>query len=158
MKMFEPNTKLFDSEQLATQAAALLSGQRDPVANAANLSSLLFYSLGNVNWVGFYFLKNDELIVGPFQGKPACARIPIGKGVCGTAAVSREVQRVGDVHEFEGHIACDADSRSEIVLPLIRNGQLLGVLDLDSPIPDRFGERDEELLRKIAEIYIRSLD
>jgi len=145
-------------ENLAAQAAALLSGQQDIVANAAILSSLLFYALDDVNWVGFYFLKGGKLVVGPFQGRPACVSIPMGKGVCGTAAESRKVLRVADVHAFDGHIACDVASRSEIVLPLVRNGQLIGVLDLDSPVRNRFDDKDEQLLKKIAGIFIRSLD
>jgi GAF domain-containing protein len=146
------------TNNLSEQASALLSGQRDLVANAANLSSLLYHGLPDVNWVGFYFLKGGELIVGPFQGKPACVTIPLGRGVCGTAAASRNVQRVADVHDFEGHIACDTASRSEIVLPLIAGGRLIGVLDLDSPVPDRFSEADERLLVEIAEIFIRSVE
>lgn len=145
-------------ENLVDQAAALLSGQNNLVANAANLSSLLYHALDRVNWVGFYFLEDDKLIVGPFQGKPACVVIPLGKGVCGTAAATAKVQRVADVHSFDGHIACDIASRSEIVLPLIRNGELLGVLDLDSPVLDRFDEDDEKMLSSVVEIFIRSLD
>jgi len=145
-------------EGLAAQAAALLAGQQDLVANAANLSSLLFYSLEEVNWVGFYFLKDGELIVGPFQGQPACVSIPMGKGVCGTAAKTRKVLRVADVHAFEGHIACDAVSRSEIVLPLVSNGELIGVLDLDSPVKNRFDKEDEQLLLCIADLFVQSLD
>ena len=143
---------------LVEQAEALLAGQSDRVANAANLSALLFLSLENVNWAGFYFYRNGRLLVGPFQGKPACVEIPLGRGVCGTAASTREVQRVADVNAFEGHITCDVDSRSEIVLPLVHRGELIGVLDLDSPLPDRFGEEDERMLREIAEVYINSLD
>jgi len=146
-----------DGENLAAQAAALVSGQQDIIANAANLSSFLFYALEEVNWVGFYFLRGSELIVGPFQGRPACVSIPMGKGVCGTAAETQKVLRVADVHAFEGHIACDVDSRSEIVLPLVRNGELIGVLDLDSPVKNRFDEKDERLLQKIADIFICSL-
>lgn len=145
------------TDGLADQARALLSGQADLVANAANLSALLFHALEDVNWVGFYFLKGEGLVVGPFQGKPACVTIPLDRGVCGAAASTRRVQRVADVHAFEGHIACDADSRSEIVLPLVRNGELLGVLDLDSPSPGRFSERDQRLLEEIAEVFIESL-
>ena len=146
-----------DQENLAAQAAALVSGQQDMIANAANLSSLLFYALDKVNWVGFYFLKGHELIVGPFQGRPACVSIPMGKGVFGPAAETRKVMSVADVHAFEGHIACDVASRSEIVLPLVRNGELIGVLDLDSPVKNRFDEKDERLLQKIADIFIHSL-
>ena len=147
-----------DRENLAAQAAALVSGQQDMIANAANLSSLLFYALDKVNWVGFYFLKGRELIVGPFQGRPACVSIPVGKGVCCTAAEIRKVLRVGDVHAFDGHIACDVASRSEIVLPLVRDGELIGVLDLDSPVKNRFDEEDERLLQQIADIFICSLE
>jgi GAF domain-containing protein len=143
---------------LADQARALLAGQSDPVANAANLSALLYFSLDDVNWAGFYFYRDGRLLVGPFQGKPACVEIPLGRGVCGVAAESRTVQRVADVDAFEGHIACDAESRSEIVLPLVHQGELMGVLDLDSPVPDRFGAEEERLLREIADIYIGSLD
>jgi len=147
-----------DLDGLPIRAQALLAGQRDAVANAANLSSLLFHTFEQVNWVGFYFLRGDRLVVGPFQGKPACVTIPLGRGVCGTAAATRQVQRVGDVHAFAGHIACDADSRSEIVVPLVHEGRLLGVLDLDSPLVGRFGEQDERLLVAIADIYVRSAD
>lgn len=143
---------------LVEQAQALLGGHSDPVANAANLSALLFLSLQDVNWAGFYFLKDGRLLVGPFQGKPACVEIPLGKGVCGVAAQTREVQRVDDVHAFSGHIACDAASHSEIVLPLVRGGELIGVLDLDSPIPGRFSPEDQVMLEKIAAVYVRSLD
>ena len=146
-----------DRNNLTAQAAALVSGQQDIIANAANLSSLLFYALDDVNWVGFYFLKSGNLVVGPFQGRPACVTIPMGKGVCGTVAKTRKALRVADVNAFEGHIACDVDSRSEIALPLVRNGELIGVLDLDSPIKNRFDEKDERLLQKIADIFIHSL-
>jgi GAF domain-containing protein len=147
-----------DNDALLAQATALLSGQRDLVANSANLSALLFHALEDVNWAGFYFLKNGQLVVGPFQGKPACVTIPIGRGVCGTAALTRRVQRVDDVHEFPGHIACDIDSRSEIVVPLLDGNVLRGVLDVDSPVPGRFDEDDEELLIEIAELIVRSAD
>jgi GAF domain-containing protein len=149
--------KYADAEELLAQAATLLSGQNDLVANAANLSSFLFYSLEEVNWVGFYFLKNNELLVGPFQGRPACVSIPLGKGVCGTAAETRSVQRIADVHAFDGHIACDSASRSEIVLPLIKGGELIGVLDLDSPVENRFDEEDERFLVRVAKLFIASL-
>lgn len=142
---------------LCDQAEALLAGQRDVVANAANLSALLYHSLDDVNWAGFYFFKEGRLLVGPFQGKPACVEIPLGKGVCGTAALSRTVQRVDDVHDFEGHIACDPESRSEIVVPLVAHDRLLGVLDIDSPSPGRFSDADQALMEKIASIYVRSI-
>lgn len=147
-----------DRSALLPQAQALLAGQRDLVANAANLSALLFYALEDVNWAGFYFLKQGRLMVGPFQGKPACVEIPVGRGVCGAAAATRQVQRVADVHAFSGHIACDIDSRSEIVVPLLDDGVLRGVLDLDSPLPGRFDEDDEVLLVEIAELFVRSVD
>jgi len=143
---------------LLSQLRSLLSGQRDRIANAANLAALLFHELDDVNWVGFYFLQDDQLMVGPFQGRPACVSIPMGRGVCGTAAATQQVQRVHDVHEFDGHIACDVNSRSEIVIPLIRNGNVLGVLDVDSPSPGRFDEDDQALLSEIARIYLESID
>lgn len=157
MPEMETVNKKTNFEQLLSQASALVSGQKDPVANAANISSLLFYGLDEVNWVGFYFVKGGNLIVGPFQGRPACVSIPIGKGVCGTAAATRRIQRIADVHAFEGHIACDTASRSEIVLPLLSSGELIGVLDLDSPVKDRFDEEDERFLQQVAEIYLRSV-
>lgn len=144
-------------DELAQQAEGLLSGQKHRIANAANLSALIYQALPDVNWAGFYFLEGDELIVGPFQGKPACVRIELGKGVCGTAAVTRATQRVEDVHAFEGHIACDPESRSEVVVPLIVDGQVIGVLDIDSPREGRFDERDQSGLERLAEIYARSL-
>ena len=147
-----------DTATLLAQAEALLSGQRDLVANAANLSALLFHALDDVNWVGFYFVKGGELLVGPFQGKPACVTIPLGRGVCGTAAALRAVQRVADVHEFPGHIACDAESRSELVVPLLRGGEVLGVLDVDSPLPGRFDDATEDLLVEIAKCFVHAVD
>lgn len=143
---------------LVRQVQSIVSGQRDMIANAANLAALLFCELEDVNWVGFYFLKGEHLIVGPFQGRPACASIPLGSGVCGTAAATRQIQCVYDVHEFDGHIACDVNSRSEIVIPLVRGGKLFGVLDLDSPSPGRFDEDDSALLSEIAGIYLESID
>lgn len=143
--------------QLAEQAEALLSGEHDRIANAANLSALVFNALPDLNWVGFYFHDGTELVVGPFQGLPACVRIPLDKGVCGAAARTRQTQRVEDVHAFPGHIACDAASRSEVVVPLVRDGQLLGVFDLDSPVPARFDVDDQAGLEKIADVFLRSL-
>ncbi|MBP6749048.1 MAG: GAF domain-containing protein [Xanthomonadaceae bacterium] len=136
--------------QLAAQAQALLEGERDRVANAANLSSLVYHALPDLNWVGFYFYDGRELVVGPFQGLPACVRIPLDKGVCGAAARTRETQRVADVHAFPGHIACDAASRSELVVPLVRDGALIGVFDLDSPLPDRFDVEDQVGIERIV--------
>lgn len=142
---------------LAEQARALLSGERDRVANAANLAALLWHALPDVNWAGFYFVAGETLMLGPFQGKPACVRIALGKGVCGTAAVRRETLVVPDVHAFPGHIACDAASRSEIVVPLLRGGELLGVLDVDSPLAARFDVADRAGLERVAAIYVASL-
>ncbi|BCG17785.1 MULTISPECIES: GAF domain-containing protein [Vibrio] len=131
-------------QRLTKQAVALIESEPDFIANLANLSSLLFMELDDLNWAGFYLTKGEELILGPFQGKPACVRIPMGRGVCGTAAQTNTIQRVYDVHEFEGHIACDAASNSEIVIPFSINGKVVGVLDIDSPSIGRFNETDEE--------------
>ena len=150
-------TEHVDYDELAQQAEGLLSGQRHRIANAANLCALIYEALPDVNWAGFYFLEGGELIVGPFQGKPACVQIEMGRGVCGTAAATRATQRVEDVHAFEGHIACDPASRSEVVVPLIIDGQVIGVLDIDSPRPGRFSEADQSGLERLAEIYVRSL-
>ncbi len=143
---------------LQNQAEALLAGEHDPIANAANLAALLYDALDDVNWVGFYRLIDGGLVVGPFQGKAACVRIAIGDGVCGTAAERRETVVVEDVHAFDGHIACDPVSRSEIVIPLDDAGRLLGVLDVDSPSIGRFGEADRVGLEAIAAVYVRSLE
>jgi GAF domain-containing protein len=142
---------------LARDLAALLSGERDLVANAANTSALIFDALPDLNWAGFYLYKSGELVLGPFQGKPACVRIALGRGVCGTAAARRETVLVEDVHAFPGHIACDSASNSEIVIPLVRGGELLGVLDLDSPKLRRFGPADQRGLEALAAIFIASL-
>ena len=139
---------------LQSQLRSLLEGERDFIANAANFSSLLYHSLPHLNWVGFYLLKDGELVLGPFQGKPACVRIAMGKGVCGTAAEQRQTILVENVHEFPGHIACDSESNSEIVVPLIADQQLIGVLDLDSPLFSRFDEEDAEGLNQLAEILM----
>lgn len=137
-------------EQLVGELSGLIAGERDFIANLANSAALLYHSLPDLNWAGFYLLKDGELVVGPFQGRPACVRIALGKGVCGTAAERRTTQVVRDVHEFPGHIACDAASNSEIVVPLIRNGELLGVLDLDSPKLARFDEQDRAGLERFV--------
>src|SRR6188768_116953 len=142
--------------ELARDLTALLSGERDLIANAANTSALIYDALPDLNWAGFYLYKSGELVLGPFQGKPACVRIAIGKGVCGTAAQRRATMLVEDVHAFPGHIACDSASNSEIVIPLVRNGELLGVLDLDSPDLARFGSADARGLEAIARIFIAS--
>lgn len=144
--------------QLIAQCQALLHGERHRVANAANISALLFNSLDQVNWLGFYFIEQGELIVGPFQGLPACVRIALGKGVCGTAAATRETQLVADVHAFTGHIACDSASQSEIVVPLIQNGELIGVLDVDSPVLNRFDDTDKAAFERIAELFCNGSD
>ena len=149
------NKQLFYQE-LALQLSGLLSGERDAIANAANMSALLYHTLADVNWVGFYFLKDGELVVGPFQGKPACVRIPLGRGVCGTAAEERRSVVVPDVHAFPGHIACDTSSRSELVVPLIAGDELVGVLDLDSPSPGRFDEDDRAGCERLAVIYVEA--
>jgi len=151
------NTRKVNYQLLSVQAKALLSGQTHRVANAANLAALLYMELPDVNWVGFYFLEQDRLMLGPFQGQPACVEIPVGQGVCGTAVACGEIQRVSNVHDFAGHIACDTDSESELVIPLSQNGIILGVLDLDSPSQDRFSKEDETGLAEIAEIYARSI-
>ncbi|EEX37197.1 GAF domain-containing protein [Vibrio metschnikovii] len=135
---------LADYQRLTKQAVALLESETDLVANLANLSALLNMELSDLNWVGFYLLQNDELVLGPFQGKPACVRIPVGRGVCGTAVATNTVQRVDDVHAFVGHIACDAASNSELVIPFTLCEQLVGVLDIDSPTIARFSEIDQQ--------------
>lgn len=146
-------------EELHRQARGLLDGERDPIANAANLAALLYWTLPDLNWTGFYFLKQPDLLVlGPFHGKPACVRIPVGRGVCGTAVATGTVQIVPDVHAFPGHIACDAASRSELVLPLIAAGRTLGVLDLDSPIPNRFDEADAEGCAALMTLLLNGSD
>jgi L-methionine (R)-S-oxide reductase len=144
--------------ELLGQARGLFEGERDPIANAANLAALIGYGLPDLNWSGFYFLKANELVLGPFLGKPACVRIALGQGVCGTAAAKRETVVVPDVHAFPGHIACDAASRSEIVVPLVRGSGLLGVLDLDAPIPDRFDDDDRKGLEALAALWIAASD
>ena len=144
--------------QLLAQARALLHGERDRIANAANLSALVYQALPDLNWVGFYFYDGTELVVGPFQGLPACVRIPLDKGVCGAAARTRQTQRIEDVHAFTGHIACDSASNAELVVPLVdADGALLGVFDLDSPLPARFDVEDQQGLEAIARAYVESL-
>ena len=143
--------------QLLAQARALVHGETDRIANAANLSALVYHALPQLNWVGFYFYDGKELVVGPFQGLPACVRIPLSKGVCGAAASSRQTQRIEDVDAFPGHIACDSASRSELVVPLLRDGDLLGVFDLDSPQPARFDADDQRGLEAIAAAFVESL-
>ena len=144
--------------QLLEQARALLTGERDATANAANLASLIFHTLPDLNWAGFYWLKRDELVLGPFQGKPACVRIALGKGVCGTAARERRAIVVPDVHAFPGHIACDSASNSEVVVPVMRDGRVLGVLDLDSPLRGRFDEADARALESLVGAFVEMSD
>ena len=126
--------------------------ETDPVANMANMAAVLFGGLEKINWAGFYVLKGNTLVLGPFQGKPACVRIPLGKGVCGTAAQTRQTQRVENVHQFPGHIACDSASNSEIVVPIRKNGEIIGVLDIDSPIKNRFTEEDKAGLEQFVKV------
>ena len=151
-------TKPEQYEQLLAQARALVHGERDRIANAANLSALVYNTLPGLNWVGFYLFDGTELVVGPFQGLPACVRIPLDKGVCGAAASTRQTQRIADVHAFPGHIACDSASNSELVVPLVAaNGELIGVFDLDSPHLDRFDADDQRGLEAISQVFVESL-
>ena len=145
-------------DDLLSDLRGLFAGERDPVANAANASAAIMQHVPGLNWAGFYFLRGAELVVGPFQGKPACVRIALGRGVCGAAASARETLVVDDVHEFPGHIACDAASRSEIVVPLLRGDALLGVLDVDSPEPARFGPADHAGFEAVAALYVSASD
>jgi L-methionine (R)-S-oxide reductase len=154
-----PPDKTAAYAELATSLRALLDGEHDLVANAANMAALLYWNLPQLNWAGLYLVEaqSGDLLLGPFQGKPACVRIPIGRGVCGAAAQRRETVVVPDVHAFAGHIACDSASNSEIVVPIIRGGQLLGVLDLDSPVHGRFDADDARGLEALVRIFVESL-
>ncbi|CCN03463.1 GAF domain protein [Bordetella bronchiseptica MBORD675] len=143
--------------ELAAQAHALLAGEHDRIANAANFSALVYRALPDINWAGFYFHDGQELVLGPFQGKPACVRIALSRGVCGAAASQRRTQVVPDVHAFPGHIACDAASRAEIVVPLLHKGSLLGVWDVDSPLPGRFDDEDRAGMEALCEVFLHSL-
>ena len=143
-------TKTQIYENLIPQIVSLLQMETDAVANMANVSAVLFNGLPDLNWAGFYVLRGEELILGPFQGKPACVRIKIGRGVCGTAAQTGQTQRVVDVHQFPGHIACDSASKSEIVVPILKDKQVWGVLDIDSPVENRFDEEDRQYLEKVV--------
>ena len=143
-------------DRLADELAALLAGECDPVANAANTAALLFARLERVNWAGFYFRKADELVLGPFQGKPACVRIALGRGVCGTAAARRETLVVPDVHRFPGHIACDAASNSEVVVPILQGDHVIGVLDIDSPVQGRFDAADGRGLERVVAVFCKA--
>ena len=146
-----------DYESLGAQLEALLHDETDVLANSANFVGLVYNALPDVNWLGIYVLRDHELVLGPFQGNPACVRIPIGQGVCGTAARDRKTIRVADVHEFDGHIVCDPASRSEVVVPLVAGGRLLGVLDIDSPLPARFSEQDQRGVESLCEVFIKSI-
>jgi L-methionine (R)-S-oxide reductase len=152
------SSEQFSWQRLLQQAEGLLSVSSNQISNAANLSALIYQELTDISWAGFYFLDGETLKLGPFQGKPACVSIEMGKGVCGTAAASGESIRVADVDMFDGHIACDADARAELVVPLFKHGELLGVLDLDSTHPDRFSEQDEVGLKALAQVYLTSID
>lgn len=143
---------------LTAQLESLLADERDFIANAAQFSAFLYHQIDDLNWAGFYLNRNEELVLGPFQGQIACVRIPFGRGVCGAAAASRQTQRVEDVHAFAGHIACDSASNSELVVPLIKNGRLIGVIDLDSPSIGRFTEQDQQGIEALAEIFLRLSD
>ncbi len=161
--MFELTTQRYASKRehyddLVQQASGLLAGEPDLIANAANFGALIYHGLPDVNWAGFYLYDGNELVVGPFQGKPACIRIAIGRGVCGTAAQTRQTQLVRDVNAFDGHIACDAASQSEIVVPLVKaDGSLLGVWDVDSPITDRFDEDDRAGMEALCAVFMAAV-
>ncbi len=142
---------------LTAAARALTDGEPDAIANMANISALIWQYIPDLNWAGFYRVMEDELVLGPFQGKSACIRIAMGKGVCGTAAATNQVQRVADVHAFPGHIACDADSRSELVVPVCKDGRVIAVLDLDSPLPNRFSAEDEAGMTKLVAAIANTL-
>jgi GAF domain-containing protein len=144
--------------QLIEQARALLDGERDMTANAANLSSLIFHTLPDLNWAGFYWMKQGELVLGPFQGKPACVRIALGRGVCGTAARERRTIVVPDVNAFPGHIACDSASASEVVVPIVADARVVGVLDLDSPVRGRFDDADARTLELLVRTFLAATD
>lgn len=147
-----------DYHTILGQISALTFNEKDLIANMANISAVLFNSLEEVNWAGFYLLKDDQLVLGPFQGQPACIRIPMGKGVCGSAAEVRKTLVIEDVHQFEGHIACDSASNSEIVIPIIKNDQLIGVLDIDSPSFSRFSNHDAVNLNQVVDILVNGME
>jgi len=152
--MFEMTDRPLPADEAAAQLRGLLAGETDPLANAANFVAFLALQLVAINWVGLYRRVGDELVLGPFQGRPACVRIPVGKGVCGVAAARGETQRVADVDAFPGHIACDAASRAELVVPLFRDGRVVGVVDVDSPQPDRFSAADQALVEALVAAYL----
>jgi len=147
-----------DYELLGKQLDALLSGETDALANSANFVALVYNALPDINWLGIYVMRDDELVLGPFQGNPACVRIPIGQGVCGTAAREKTTLRIADVQEFDGHIACDPASRSEIVVPLISNDRVIGVFDIDSPQAGRFSEQDQLGVESLCDLFLKSVE
>jgi len=147
-----------DYNLLDAQLRALLADEPDPLACASNFVALMYNALPDINWLGIYVLRGDELVLGPFQGKPACVHIPLGRGVCGTAAATLETQRIADVHSFEGHIVCDPESRSEVVVPLLSNAELIGVLDIDSPTPDRFSLDDQRGIEQLCASFCEIQD
>ncbi len=151
---FESVPAMYDT--LVSQASALFDGEPDQIANAANLAALVYHTVPDLNWAGFYFYDGRELVLGPFQGKIACVRIALGKGVCGTAAATREAQLVPDVNAFPGHIACDSASRSEIVIPLFKGDELIGVWDVDSPRPERFTEEDRAGMQALCDVWLKA--
>lgn len=151
--MSDPDFNLLDS-----QLRVLLGDETDALANVSNFIALLYNAIDDIHWTGIYVLRDNELVLGPFQGKPACVRISVGSGVCGTAAATLETQRVADVHQFDGHIACDPDSRSELVVPLLTNGELIGVLDIDSASPDRFSAADQAGVERLCESFCEIQD
>tara|TARA_R110001583_G_scaffold77851_3_gene211624 strand:- start:61186 stop:61728 length:543 start_codon:yes stop_codon:yes gene_type:complete len=164
--LFKPHLNLWKSflvsktefyQELLTQTKALISDEIDPIANMANISALLFDALEQVNWLGFYRIIEEQLVLGPFQGKVACIRIPLGKGVCGTAAQTKTTQRINDVHQFDGHIACDATTNAEIVIPVQLNGDIIAVLDIDSTSFERFNQQDQVGLEAIVKVFEQSL-
>jgi GAF domain-containing protein len=156
--MFDATDSPLPADEAAAQLRGLLAGETDPLANAANFVAFLALQLPDINWVGLYRRAGDELLLGPFQGKPACVRIPLGQGVCGTAAALGESQRVADVDAFPGHIACDAASRAELVVPLRHDGAVVGVVDVDSPRPDRFSAADQALVETLAAVYLETAE
>ncbi len=151
------NHQSVDYDVLGAQFEALLEGETDALANSANFVALAFNALPEINWLGIYVMRDDELVLGPFQGNPACVRIPIGQGVCGTAARDKRTLRIADVRDFEGHIVCDPNSRSEIVVPFISNSRVLGVLDIDSPQTERFSERDQQGVESLCDLFVGSI-
>jgi len=153
--MSAPDLKLTQADILSS-VEGLVAAENDLIANMANIAAVLFEALPRINWAGFYLMKEGELVLGPFQGRVACTRIALGRGVCGTAAAEKRIQRIDDVHSFPGHIACDAASASEIVLPLVKDDVLLGVLDIDSPDPARFGEAEQALLEQVVSFLLKS--